>query len=556
MMTRKQFITIIATVLFILSGCKGDKSFESSLERGFVLSEKNPRIANIIVDSLSAFADRQSEKNRMLFRLLSIKVSDKNDRLEPMKALVSLDSLKEYFNGYDDVIIEGEVYYYSGRSKSEINDYKGALDDFHKALDIISDKEGAENTRGRIYSQMADVYTRLGEYTKCLELDRKALNEAIKENDILKIIDKQCDVASSLIILKRINESTVILNKCLEEAEQSGNQRLRQQIRLQLARSLFLQNKLDSAETIWTGLYKEGFFISDRSPAYSIGAHIFIARNDIDKAIPLLEWLADSGTMHAKKFALHNLANIDINSGNHESAILFHTKEKELSDSLLETQKRINTSHNIEYIVGNSDKIREIAQLRIRTFVCVSISLGVLVIILLAYIIFMKRKRGVIPDEFSTETFSANLSHTPCSIDNQLIKENTILEKNVEGDGSKEYDKGVENNNPDSLIRVLENKLMRNDYAFTDADWKNLDDYFKLSSPEFYKKFRDEFALRNDDWKITMLIRLNINPSIIGAVMETSAQNISNIRRRLYRQYYSPNGNAKDWDREVRRSLF
>lgn len=97
---------------------------------------------------------------------------------------------------------------------------------------------------------------------------------------------------------------------------------------------------------------------------------------------------------------------------------------------------------------------------------------------------------------------------------------------------------------------------MRNDYAFTDADWKNLDDYFKLSSPEFYKKFRDEFALRNDDWKITMLIRLNINPSIIGAVMETSAQNISNIRRRLYRQYYSPNGNAKDWDREVRRSLF
>ena len=83
----------------------------------------------------------------------------------------------------------------------------------------------------------------------------------------------------------------------------------------------------------------------------------------------------------------------------------------------------------------------------------------------------------------------------------------------------------------------------------TCREWSELREWIEMLLPSFYSALHpDGTNIRQEEYDLSILIRLSFRPSEIANLMQTTVSNVSANRRRLYTKLKKEQGSAKDFD--------
>lgn len=84
-----------------------------------------------------------------------------------------------------------------------------------------------------------------------------------------------------------------------------------------------------------------------------------------------------------------------------------------------------------------------------------------------------------------------------------------------------------------------------------DSDWKKIEAGLLKAYPAFKEKLLGLYALSDTEYRICMLIKMEVSPSNIADLMAISKSAVSQNRLRMQQKVFDGEGTAKDWDKFV-----
>ncbi|MBQ8709789.1 MAG: hypothetical protein IJ550_04350 [Bacteroidaceae bacterium] len=104
------------------------------------------------------------------------------------------------------------------------------------------------------------------------------------------------------------------------------------------------------------------------------------------------------------------------------------------------------------------------------------------------------------------------------------------------------YDKDI---NQLLTTHIYNNKVLK------DSDWKKIEAGLLKAYPTFKEKLLGLYALSDTEYRICMLIKMEVSPSNIADLMAISKSAVSQNRLRMQQKVFDGEGTAKDWDKFV-----
>lgn len=168
----------------------------------------------------------------------------------------------------------------------------------------------------------------------------------------------------------------------------------------------------------------------------------------------------------------------------------------------------------------------------------VSISIGIAVLVIAGVLVFVrnKSKQKAIKNELEQ-------SSTPISsVNAQPLSPSTpqpIFPAIPQPAKKQFYDKEI---NEVITSRVSNDKVLK------PADWKLIEERLTESFPNFKDELYSHINLSETEYRICVLIKLEVTPSNMAKLLALSNSSVSQIRLRLQHKVFNGQGTAKDWD--------
>lgn len=104
------------------------------------------------------------------------------------------------------------------------------------------------------------------------------------------------------------------------------------------------------------------------------------------------------------------------------------------------------------------------------------------------------------------------------------------------------YDKEI-----DELLttHITHNKVLK------DADWKKIEERLSAAFPSFKERLFSLYQLSDTEYRICMLIKMEVAPSNIAKLMALGNSAVSQNRLRMQQKVFDGQGTAKDWDKFI-----
>ena len=106
----------------------------------------------------------------------------------------------------------------------------------------------------------------------------------------------------------------------------------------------------------------------------------------------------------------------------------------------------------------------------------------------------------------------------------------------------------VEQNFFTSDYYVLLYRRMENGEVFKECDWAELEEKLMAVYPEFSVRLRSLCHMSVHEYRVCMLLKIKVAPSLIATVLCKELSSISSTRSRLYTKVFGKKGSSKDWD--------
>lgn len=100
------------------------------------------------------------------------------------------------------------------------------------------------------------------------------------------------------------------------------------------------------------------------------------------------------------------------------------------------------------------------------------------------------------------------------------------------------------------IYSLVEEKRKKND-RLTNEEWKVLEKSFREHLPSFENTLRNLYTIKENEWRICMLLKLGYSPSDLCVLTDKSSSNVSLLRSRLYKKLLGREGNPSDLDRFI-----
>lgn len=92
---------------------------------------------------------------------------------------------------------------------------------------------------------------------------------------------------------------------------------------------------------------------------------------------------------------------------------------------------------------------------------------------------------------------------------------------------------------------IINNKVLKN------ADWKYVEERLLLAFPNFKEKLFSSYHFSDTEYRICMLIKMEVSPSDIAKLMAMGTSAVSQNRLRMQQKVFDGEGTAKDWDKFI-----
>ena len=170
----------------------------------------------------------------------------------PDSALASLEAI-DYYSSNDDRNLYPEVLYYGGRVYSDLGDYPTSLSYFQKALDNLPENYPDRSLESRLSSQTGRLLIGMRLYGEAIPYMERAIKANHATRDTVNLIYNYGLISSAYIYLKDYDKAELNLKNAAYWAQFSDN-RLLENIRIDMAAVKLHKNRLDSALAIIRGL--------------------------------------------------------------------------------------------------------------------------------------------------------------------------------------------------------------------------------------------------------------------------------------------------------------
>lgn len=579
----KKLLTHVAMILLIdclTIGC-GGRHYPQSLLTADSLAEVQPDSSLKMLEAMASEMATAPETDQMYYRLLRIKASDKCDRLQP--DTVEITRVIDYYEQTGDSLLP-TAYYYAGRTYYDLQDMPQALECYQKTVDAIGDKQ----TRSLLllkevcYSQMGYIFYYQKLYEQAEDMHIKEISTAQLLNDTLGLAYGYRDLGFIYSELENYKDAISTLKTALFKAHSCNNDKLEYVIKSYMANVYRHLGDYDSALYYLRPVIDHVHLLS-KSSVYSNAAKIYHDKGENDSALYYFRQLEMVGGVYAKENAYKHLLQDAINRKNFADVSNYYHNYLLYSDSvkkITQTEAVARTFSQYKFQKKESEK-RQLEEAKARQMILFIIlgmiavtTIAVLMVVLLVY----RKKQAIQAERYESlqrikeEDYKKSMDYIAANkqrigeLEEQLLstsKDNLELKRQLEREkerlisSNRMAEIGIEQKDM-SITAVRDSYIYRHLISMadhehpTEKDWNNLESLLNKECDNFCDKLKTLCKLKPIAYRISMLIKIGVEPTQMAQLLNTSKQNISTTKSRLYREIFGKKGCAKDWDEFVK----
>lgn len=573
-------------LLFIIQLCFwacDNKPYSHLMSMADSLTNTNPDSAVIYLNKLKDHIETAPRSVQMYYQLLCIKANDR--AYIPHSSDSIILPILNYYKQTDDLHLP-ETYYYAGRIYRDLGDVPQALDYFNNTLDALPSSSDSYSLKSKVYSQIGTLFLYQDIYDEALKMFKEAFHYDLLLEDSVGMSYDLRDMATSYRCLNQIDSAIYYYGKANDLALALHQQRFVSMIQSQMA-GLYIQlKKYDLAKQFLQSSLSYQHK-ADKSGIFSVAAKYYHQLGTKDSAAYYYTQLLDFGTIYAKQAAHWGLAELAIDNNHEQDAIPHLRAYMQCVDSIRKITDR-EAIRQMRSVYNYKLREKEIAHLKSKNeqtkLIIISLlSLcAILASITFAYIQYFKLKQLQLTirlkkiKRLKDKLYSRSvqfIEENKRKIEELEIMERKFLEVDQINTTLKEQLNAqkeliiytnkqikLDLNRREQSQAVLfkseiylhiQRQLKINDRSkrmLSDEDWKELEKLVNSTYNGFKENLYDIYNLSLFEYRVCLLIKINIQPIDIGKLTEHSKESISSTRRRLYEKVFHIKGAPKDWD--------
>ncbi|MBQ6747280.1 MAG: hypothetical protein IJR07_09595 [Bacteroidaceae bacterium] len=239
--------------------------------------------------------------------------------------------------------------------------------------------------------------------------------------------------------------------------------------------------------------------------------------------------LLDKGTIYAQRTANERLASISLNEWHDAKQTLdFSERFLQLQDSInritaSESVAQMNSLYN--YQIREKENHELVVKNNRSHVLLLLLTIFVLVVVLLcAYFILQHRNRRI-----RAELFIERLKQ----VQEKVYRESADMIMHT------------------SLLRKKLRERAKVVDEIHDEEWKDIESFLNTNYPEFLSRLQTVGDLNKSEYRTCLLLKCQLSPSEIAALLNLTSGGVANIRRRLSQRILLQSKNPSDWDQFI-----
>lgn len=456
------------------------------------LTETKPDSAIRLLQGLDAKMRQEPENIRMYYRLLKIKAADK--AYIPHQSADEICQIVTYYENEDDDEMLPWAYYYAGCVYRDLGDVEQSLDYYHKALastDNIHIKGLCSVAIGYIFRDR-EMYDFAGQsFLASYQYDKM-------RNDTKGMIFDLRDIGRNYWDKREVDSAFIYLSEGLKLAKNTNDKEMISSLNLQLAVVYLQQDNKNKAKACLDACLSN--IDSCEFLTYqSVLASYYEKSHNKDSASICYQKSFCSDNVYTQLKASTFLANYYAEQGKTLQSKYFFQKEDSLKNQVYKSKKP-------EKLV-----LKQYQYDKKKQHITYYRYLLIILLILLLIIVLYKKK-----NKFKNALHKKDLK-----------KVSKILHS-------------VRNNTSDNIEHLSKD------------EWTTLKKYVDNKYPNFNKVLLNNNEITENEYRVCLLIKLEIPVSTIGKILFLSTPAVSNIRKRLIEKVKGEKCSAKECDEWIK----
>ena len=537
-----------------------------------------------LLDSMKPRMAGATEAEWSLYSLMRVKAEDKAYIVHKTDTVML--RLIDYYEEDGDKRRLPQVYYYAGRVYADMYDNDRALPYFQKVVEM------ADSSRTLYYkaqAQMGYIFLYQGLYEKGFN----AFSKSYKYNKTRGNKSNQayalCGMANCLQRMNGYKQAMQYFKQALILVRENGDKSYEADILGQIANNYYYLKQYRIAEK-YAQQALAGVDSTTARPIYAIAADIYNKVGKEDSAVILYNKLYALDDVYAKYSASKRLGHYYLEHKNMAKAAIFLDEYDRYTDSiqeitLTETVAKIDAVYNYNIREEENERLKE--EITTDRFIMAVAAMLVIAAILavLAFMQYSKKKRLAERMKYENEKRYLNSLYEQSS---KFISDNNskieALKQELAASASKNESlaaalkakeeqlnnlnmmaeirtknrelaaAGLENSDIRTKIFTLLNDNTANDFdkKLSTEDWQSLDKEVNSHYPEFKERISELCKISDSEYKVCLLLKIEVKPIDISILTSKTKSAISVIRKRLYLKAFGKEETPEKWDEFIR----
>lgn len=549
----------LITAMFLLLSCNVERRqlmVQKEMTKAEFLMENNPDSAHSLLLSMDTMALRESQTLKMEYYLLLANAQNRSGH--PMMALESFLPILEYYEKEGNLTERMLASYLAGRICILNHESPMAMEYFQKVVEMVGDANETYDYRTlyRTHTQMAEIYHNQHIYQKAVDECMAASAVAMEHQDTLFALYAKEIAIRPLSLMGKYAEVIQLSEECANAFEKMGRMKDAVVTRQDALLSYIMSSRYEDAAKVIQD-YEKLSGIFDKNGKIAKGLEMYYYKKGVfylntgQKEYAETEFrrlLSEQNTLNSQEAAYRGLLQLYTASHNRDSigkyALLYcevhdSVYKHKVADDVIQIESMYNYSRS--KLIAES-KSKEVQTLR---FFILAIVLLVGVCIILSYLFvrqLTRRKtleKGLMQASFEAERDRMNsrledmkgiadeYSKTINCLQDQLLIGGMNASERVAFIDAVESEDGI-------LVSMRES-LLPSSKRSPILDDKEKDVLLKYLEVKFLNcyKISLKYKLNKEEMLLVVLILLDFDDYQIKLLMNLSATNFSNRKRRI-----------------------
>ena len=525
---------LILPILFslLLFGCGKHHHYPAPLLVADSLCETASSQALSWLDSIAPQMETRSEPERMYYRLLRIKATDKAYIDHTSDSLIL--PLVDYYEHGGDPSLLPTAYYYAGRTYMDLGDAPQAMDYLQRALDAYNPDSTNARQRGFCHTQM-------GRLCISQDLNEEAFKQYIlarhcfeEIGDTPRTIYALSDISSAYNFLNEREKALETLKEAYRLTAHSGHKSMQPNVCNQLARTYHHLSQPDSARK-YIQLALRNLTPDTRDATYNIACYIYSEAEPQDSLLYCARKILETGNGGNICYAHRRLAEHYARNGNQAQAMAHYRIWAEMDDSIndansAKTVAKMQAMYN--YQLREKENIRLKEAMTKKHLIIVILFSACLFLAMAVFFLttYNRKKREAL--RLKAEKYMKLVEEYHQGRTRKEAKENSsFMDTHLYAD----------------LLQLLKDRR-----HIDDDQWQSFYEVFQLHYPDFHSNLSALAKMSRTNYNLCMLIKIGFKPEEIAILTAKSRDAIYSMRKRLYKKAFGKKGNGEDWDAVIR----